>query len=219
MLCWTQKGKKGTQHFSSIPFPLGQRSTSCSAFILISGCNEEKCENFLHKEILYEDSLDLRVCTLKTFKSPSMKLKWSISWPCVVLGWCLEGHLQDLSAMLNDFLFIWTFRIRESFLASILKDPYFFAGIFFASSFGIGIWCCVAAFFCYSLLRRSSVKREFGNSGGITSSPFGIPMRSVCITSKERRRRHPSCFESCFSNRWSKKRKGESQPGILAERK
>ena len=107
--------------------------------------------------------------------------------------------------MLNDFLFIGTFRIRESFLASILKDPYFFAGIFFASSFGIGIWCCVAAFFCYSLLRRSSVKREFGNSGGITSSPFGIPMRSVCITSKERRRRHPSCFESCFSNRWSKK--------------
>lgn len=130
MLCWTQKGKKGTQHFSSIPFPLGQRSTSCSAFILISGCNEEKCENFLHKEILYEDSLDLRVCTLKTFKSPSMKLKWSISWPCVVLGWCLEGHLQDLSVMLNDFLFIGTFRIRESFLASILKDPYFLLGYF-----------------------------------------------------------------------------------------
>ena len=39
-----RKGKKDTTFLLFLP------RASPAAFILISGCNEEKCENFLHKE-------------------------------------------------------------------------------------------------------------------------------------------------------------------------
>ena len=112
MLCWTQKGKKGTQHFSSIPFPLGQRSTSCSAFILISGCNEEKCENFLHKEILYEDSLDLRALSenlQETFPQPLwsfgdhlVNLWWTFNETTMNLQWTFNEPLMNLQWIFNE---------------------------------------------------------------------------------------------------------------------
>ena len=56
-----------------------------------------------------------------------MKLWWTLGWPWIVFGWSLEGPLHDLWVMLlkNDFLFIRTFgNKRESFLASILEDPF-----------------------------------------------------------------------------------------------
>ena len=50
-----------------------------------------------------------------TFNEPSMKLWWTLGWPWIVFGWSLEGPLHDLWVMLllNDFLFIRTFGIKE----------------------------------------------------------------------------------------------------------